>query len=540
MSTRKVGALPGRKVRPISREAVYNPSKGLNTVGSPNLIENKEWADMLNMQMDEGGVVRKRMGFTTYGASLTDSRGLGTLTTSSVNQLLTVDNGTFKHATDGGAWTSVGTISFTTGTETFITQARGKAYIWNRTEGGAEWDGATLARPGTMPSAGFSIFYNSYNICAGVDTQGSRLYISRLTDASIFTNAATTLNNSTEVPGATVFAGTGANFIDIQKDDGDVITALGVFQDVLIVFKQFSSYQLTFDDTGDPVVLPITRSAGCVASKSVVAVENDLYFLSRDGIRVLGNEPNFFNSIRTSKLSKQIEDITESMSPLAYENANAVYHNNEYIINIPDSDGNLTVTLVYNKDFRGWTKWSNIEADSMVKYVDSNNELKLLFLKEVGTQVYQFTPGVYTDNGVPIRAYVLSKVFDFKNPDITKYFVDLGLMFRTISGQVDIEVYTEGNVLFGGSVGIAGNPVNDGMGITMLGETVLGEGGGTAGTQEAFADTVRRVVINTNSTSIRFRIENDRNSENFVLLGYIHAFYPFTHFLFDSSKKIYL
>jgi hypothetical protein len=540
MSTRKVGALPGRKVRPISREAVYNPSKGLNTVGSPNLIENKEWADMLNMQMDEGGVVRKRMGFTTYSSSLTNSRGLGTLTTSSVNQLLTVDNGTFKHSTDGGGWTSVGTISFTADKETFIAQARGKAYIWNRTEGGAEWNGSTLARPGTMPRAGFSIFYNSYNICAGVDTQGSRLYISRLTDASIFTNASTTLNNSTEVPGATVFAGSGANFIDIQKDDGDVITALGVFQDVLIIFKQFSSYQLTFDDNGDPVVLPITRAAGCVAARTVVAVENDLYFLARDGVRVLGNEPNFFNSIRTSRLSKQIENITEAMDTQSYDKANAVYHDNEYIITIPDSSGNLTTTLVYNKDFRGWTKWSNIEADSMVKYVDSTNELKLVFLKEAGDQCYVFTPGIYSDNNVPIRAYVLSKVFDFKNPDITKYFVDLGLMFRTISGEVDIEVYTEGNVLFGGSVGIAGNPVNDGMGIVMLGEVMLGTGGGESGTQEAFADTIRRVVINTNSTSIRFKIENARNNENFVLLGYIHAFYPFTHFLFDSSKKIYL
>jgi len=131
-------------------------------------------------------------------------------------------------------------------------------------------------------------------------------------------------------------------------------------------------------------------------------------------------------------------------------------------------------------------------------------------------------------------------VFDFKNPDITKYFVDLGLMFRTISGQVELEVYTEGNVLFGGSAAIAGNPVTDGMGMTMLGYTILGEGGGTEAIADAYADLVRRVVINTNSTTIRFRIENSRNNENFVLLGYINAFYPYGHYLFDSTKKIYL
>jgi hypothetical protein len=161
-------------------------------------------------------------------------------------------------------------------------------------------------------------------------------------------------------------------------------------------------------------------------------------------------------------------------------------------------------------------------------------------LSHEGTQIYQFTPGIYTDNGTPISSYLLSKVFDFKNPDITKYFVDLGLMFRTISGQISLEIYTEGNVLFGGEVGLAGNPVTDGMGLTMLGETMLGLGGGTSGTAEAFADTVRRVVIKTRSTTIRFKISNERNNENFVLLGYIHAFYPYSHFLFDSTKKIYL
>jgi len=206
----------------------------------------------------------------------------------------------------------------------------------------------------------------------------------------------------------------------------------------------------------------------------------------------------------------------------------------------PTSSATIDTTLVYNKEFQAWSKWQGTEADAYTKFVNSDNEQRLLFLAEDGTRVNQFTPGVYSDDGIPIRAYLLSKVFDFKNPDITKYFVDLGLMFRTISGLVDLEVYTEGNVLFGGSVGIAGNPVTDGMGISMLGLTMLGLGGGTSTTQEAFADVVRRVVINTNSTTIRFRIENARNNENFVLLGYIHAFYPYGHFLFDSTKKIYL
>lgn len=539
MSTRKQATIPGRKIRAISREAVMNPNKGLNNLGSPNLIDNREWADLLNIEFDEGGVARKRMGFTSFANSLTNARGLGSFITESINQVNTVDDGTFKYTT-GTSWSNDTTVSFTADAPIWFTQARSAQYIFDGTLGGAMWDGTTLSRPGTLPKAKFSLFTQSYHIASGVDGQRNRVYISELADASKFTRTSGSLNDAIEVPGATVFSGTTAAFIDIQPGDGDQIMALGTFQNVIVIFKQFSIYQMTFDDTGDPVVQPITNAAGCVSARSVKNVENDLYFLSREGIRVLGNEPNFFSSIRTNILSKRIEPTTNTISETNYIKSNAIYFNNQYIMSAPTSGSTIDTTLVYNKQFQAWSKWNGAEADAYTKFVNSNNEQVLLFLAQDGSQVYEFTPDIYTDNGVPIRAYLLSKVFDFKNPDITKYFVDLGLMFRTISGQVDLEVYTEGNVLFGGTAGIAGNPVTDGMGMTMLGFTILGEGGGEDSVADAYADLVRRIVINTNSTTIRFRIENARNNENFVLLGYINAFYPYGHYLFDSTKKIYL
>ena len=290
-----------------------------------------------------------------------------------------------------------------------------------------------------------------------------------------------------------------------------------------------------------PSVLPITKATGCISHRSIVSVENDLYFLSREGVRVLGNQASYFNSIRTSIISRKIDPIIQSMKSDSYEKSSAVYYNKEYIINIPDSAGNVTVTLSYHREFGAWSKWTNINADSMVKYIDTNNNLRFIFNTETGTQMYEFTPGIYTDNGVAISSYVLSKVYDFKNPDITKYFVDLGLIFRTISGTVNLELYTEGNVLFGGVAAIGGNPVTDGMGMTMLGYTVLGQGGGTVSSStEAFSDLVKRVMIKTKSTNIRFKISNTSNSENFILLGFIHGFYPYSHYFFNSDDKIYL
>jgi hypothetical protein len=544
MSTRKVRNLPARKVRNISREVVMNPSKGLNNLGSPSLIDNKEWADLQNIEFTEGGVAEKRSGYTTYSGALTAAKGLGQLKTDSINHICTIDGTSFKYTT-GSSYTTVGSISFTAGLDVNFVQAKGLLYIWNGSQGGASWDGTTLSRPGTMPAAKYSVYFKSFHIAAGTPTKSSRLYVAELSNPSDFTNISSdpdpSPNDNIEVPGATVFdAGTGADFIDIQPDDGDIITGIGVFSDYIIVYKQFASYQVVIGASGIESITPITRAAGCIAGGSVVPVENDLYFLSRQGVRVLGNEANFFSAIRTNILSKPIDPIIQAMLASAYNKASGVYFNNQYILSIPNAAGQLNTVIVYNKQFQSWTRWTDINAANFLRIVDSSNEEKLLFLNTDGTQVYEFTPGVYSDDGQPISAYMLSKVFDFKSPDITKYFVDLGLVFRTISGEITLAIYTEGDELFGGTVGIAGSSSNDGMGYTMLGYAMFGTGGGDDSGLTTYTDLTKRVVINTNSTSIRFRLENSRNNENFVLLGYINAFYPYGHYLFDSADKIYL
>ena len=66
MSSRKVRTIPGRRTRAISRQIILNPSGGLNNNGSPSLIDDRQCSDLLNVQFDEGGVVRKRMGYKTF------------------------------------------------------------------------------------------------------------------------------------------------------------------------------------------------------------------------------------------------------------------------------------------------------------------------------------------------------------------------------------------------------------------------------------------------------------------------------------------
>jgi hypothetical protein len=554
MSRRSNTDIPAKKVKPPQRLVVMNPSKGLNNLVSPSLIDNKEFSDMQNMEYDEGGVIRKRAGYVAAGNTLTAARGLGVFSTESSNYMVTIDGTQLKYRTTGN-WSTATGDTFTAGKDTNFTQARLKLFIWNGQDGGAYFDGSAVTRPGTMPKAKFSVYYQNKHIAAGVDGQPSRVYISNLTNAADFTvttggtqpqpdSTNDSENGNPNVPGATVFAGTPAlteaNVIDIRKNDGDKITALGVFQDVLIVFKERAIYQVTFDSSGNPTVTPVTYATGCVSHKSVVNIENDISFMSREGHRVLGNEPQFFTAIRTQVLSIRIQPSMDAINKLYYSRCNGVYFDNKYIMAYPVGSSAISRTMTYDRRFQAYSLWTNFNAQAMIRYIDSSNNEDLYFLDDGGTQVYKRVAGTYNDNGAAIEAYVVSKAQDLGNPDITKFWVDLRLIFRRLSGQITFTVYQDDGVTVGSAV--IGTISSRGMGLNMLGTVILGLDGEepSTSTVSSFIDNPQSIGLNLDSRTIKYKIYNNRVDENFVLLGTIYAYYPKSHYVFDSSAKIYL
>jgi hypothetical protein len=555
MSRRDTTRIPTKRVKPPTRKVVMNPSKGLDNLVSPSLIDDREFSDLMNVEYDEGGVIRKRAGYEAAGDTLTAAKGLGVFKTEILNQLVTVDGTTLKYRSTGN-WASATGDVFSTGYDMCFVQARLKLYCWNGNDGGAEFNGTAVSRPGTMPKAKFSVYYQNKHIASGVPGQPSRIYISSLSNASDFTvttggtqpqpdNTNDAENSNPNVPGATVFAGTPAlteaNVIDIRKNDGDKITGLAVFQDVLIVFKERSIYQITFDSSGNPTVTPITYATGCISHRSIVNVENDIYFMSREGMRVLGNEPQFFTAIRTQVLSIRIQPVVDAISKLYYERCNGVYFDNKYILAHPTgTSSSISKVLTYDRRFQAFTVWQQFNASAMVKWIDSNNEEQLYFLDDDGTQVYMRVAGTYNDAGSAIEAWVTGKAQDVGNPDITKFWVDLRLIFRRLVGTVTLTIYSDDNQTVGSTT--IGSGSTRGMGLNMLASFMLGTDGEDPDTSgvTSFADSPQSIGLNLDSRTINFKVYNNRLNENFVLLGMVYAYYPKSHYVFDSSKKIYL
>lgn len=529
------------------RLEIENPGRGLNSLVSDNMIDDREASDLQNIWFTEAGAVTKRNGYHAVGTGLSNNpRGLGTYMDSSGGKyLVTIDGTALKYLKDSFAAASTytsagGGVTFTAGNQATFTSARGSLFIWNGVEGGSYFDGTNVTRPGTMPKGKFSLYYKGYHFASGVDGQLNRLYIAVATDATDFTNAATTLHDSTEVPGATVFAGTGANFIDIDKDDGDKITALATFQDSVIVFKERSIHQVTLDASGTPSVALITRSLGAVSHKSVETVENDVFFLSRRGIFVLGNEPNFFNAIRTNELSSRVHDDFQLISSANLGLSTAIFHNYHYHLAVPEG-GTTTNNVMwsYDRRFLAWskTKPSSLGAESFTTLIDNNNIERVFFTASDEAQIYEIDNN-FSDNGTAIDASWTSKAFDIDTPDLQKRWVYVDLLFRQLSGGISISIFTDGDEL-AATASIPSPATGGDMGTMLLGEELLG--GDPADQVLAEATTINvpyRIPIRKNARTLKVKVSNSVDNENFVLLGIYIGYFPYSQWKFDSANKL--
>lgn len=538
----KVKIPPKKTIAKIPEIRVLNPGRGLNNLVSDSLIKDQESSDLQNIQFVESGCVSKSYGFTSVGTGLSNNpKGLAAFYVSTANRyVLTVDGTQLKYL-NSGTWTAISGASFTAGQEVNFVQCNDTLYIWDGDNSGcALTSGLSLSRLTTAPNAQFGIWYNGVQCVAGVPNRPNRLYISdSTTSAGDFTNASGTLSTSTEVPTATVFAGTGAKFVDINPGDGDVITGLAKFQNVLVIFKEHSIWQLTFDTSGSTVVSQISASQGCVSHKSVDNVENDVFYLSRDGYYVLGNEPNYYNVIRSNELSNRINPTIQTISSGNLDRAASIFYNFRFYSSI--ASGGTTYnnkTLTYDRRYLGWSINDHIHANSFTEFIDSSGDRHLYYASDDEAKVYEIETGTYNSNGTAISSYWTSKAFDAGDFEIYKRWIDITLYFRQILGTITVTIYADNNDIVKQTTISSSTTATGSMGTSLIGEELLG-GTGEASDGNSTNNIPYRIKINSKSRTLKIKISNDNVDENFTMLGFVITYINYGHYSFPSTLKIY-
>jgi hypothetical protein len=548
---------PRRGKRPVwPTLTIVNPGKGLNNVISDEYIKNEESSSLDNIQFVEAGNPAKRPGHTAVGTGLVNNpRGLASFYTNTQRYLLTVD-GTSLMYLNATTWTAISGASFTADKTTVFVQAKGDMYIWNGTDPGRKLTSTlTLSAPTTTPSAAFGIFYANRQIVAGTATNRNRLYISNTAELSDFTTdpasggktaGVSYPENSTEVPGASTFAGTvgnsEANIIDIAKDDGDKITGLAKFQEKLIIFKERSIWSMIFDTTGAPTVTQMSGSVGCVSHRSIDNVENDIFFLSRNGYYTLGNEQNYVGTIiRTNELSARIHPVIETITPINLPNTVSIFTGYVFYSSVSiGGTGTNNVTLIYDRRYGAWSTWSGVSANAFTEFIDSNNARHLYYAADDTNQVYEIDTG-YTDDGQAISAQWTSKAINFGDISRQHLVMYIDFEFRQIIGTVTIDIFSDGNTLQKTTSVGSGNDITGTVGMDMWGDPIWG---GNASTTSATITTTGssnvpyRLPVGITTRTLKFRISNNKINETFVFLGAKIYYRPYAPEKFPSAQKL--
>lgn len=242
----------------------------------------------------------------------------------------------------------------------------------------------------------------------------------------------------------------GGGYLQVDPATGDDITGLGVHQGRIVVFKENSVWQVNLGTTTignflvlDPSYQLITASQGCTSHRSIAYVDNDLFFLGRKGVYILGYEPNITGDVlRTNEISAKIRPFFETLSNDDLINATAVYFDYKYILAFPTA----RKCIVFDKERAAWMgPWSTtFGINKFIKYVDSNGIERLLCADADDNNVTEFSKTLYDDKGTAFGTVLKTKKDDFGDWSIFKTINESYLGFRNVTGSISVNILAEG------------------------------------------------------------------------------------------------
>lgn len=450
-----------------------NLAGGLNTYSSESDVDDDQTPDARNFQpFGKSGI--ERISGTTQVGDTVDSRVVGLASfynnATGVRGMLRMSGTKMKVYDElNDVWDELSTPTYTVGKETNFVQIGNYLFAHNQVDNMTYFDGASMFTPANGVKLQFGIEYKGYQWGAGNTSNPDTLYRSTAADPRDFVGGG---------------ADTGQTYT-VGLGDGQKITGLAKWSEYLIVFKERSTYYLSLsvNDSGSAVttIKLVNPDIGAVAHRTIDNVENDVYFLSYQGVYVIGNEPNFFNVIRTNELSASVTDYLREIQPNQLKLAAAIY-SSDHRFRIALAEGNSTfnnVELVAERKYNNswWiNRGKNINCYN--EYVNSDLNENLYYGDDDDGKVYLFDAAASSNAGSAIDASFLSKRFAQGDQQIVKTYKDCWFEFKSSSGIIRITIYIDGEIASGfpKTVSLSQTPDSAGWGTGIWGqEPVTGE-----------------------------------------------------------------
>lgn len=289
------------------------------------------------------------------------------------------------------------------------------------------WDGTTAQNlAGSPPRFSFSTHHKGRQWAAGVYSAPSTLYYTAAYDPEDW-------------------AGSGSGSIQIDPNDGDMITAIASFKNELWVFKgpnKGSIHRITGSSPSDFAVVPFVRSGlGACWQNAVFQFKDDLGFVSQYGTIHSLQATAAYGDFNESALSRPIHKwIREHMN---YNRLRYIWAVDDpmqgfvlFTMSIDASSQNNAILMMDYRDWPQrpvrWAYWPAYEAGSMNLFVDSNGLRRILLGGNDGFVRRTNISARSIDGSTAIAAKVTTPHLNYGDPMVMKtiYRASVGIAPR--------------------------------------------------------------------------------------------------------------
>jgi len=377
-----------------------------------------------------------------------------------------------------------------------------------------------------------TIFPPTANTTTGVRAKYIKRFEDRLVIAGIF-NDPTMVMISGKYPYQDRFNWNyGGGYIRISPDSGDEISGIEVAgttsigattNSSILVFMKERAFQMIIPtiELGNYIVLnPIYQEIAPIGASSfggIVNIRNNTFYFGREGINTVGAEAAYLNQVRTKEVSARIRPTIQAYTDDVKASATGGYMDYKYLLSFNNKD-----TVVYDYErasFVGiWktpfaiTKW--------YKYVDSAGVEYYLAGTNDGF-VKSFSRVLHTDSGTKINKVIRLKREDFNRFNVMKTIQSFYLLFRNISGTVNINFIIEdknGLRTIAKSINIESTTGKTGWGNALWGAKKWGQ---TINSVVAFlGDIIRWGYLYKTARTLLLEITTTDNLSNFEFVSF--------------------
>lgn len=400
--------------------AAFKTFGSLNLRDDPQEVGPENATDLLNVDFDQPGAVRTRDGLAQYessgGATFTEmfpyyasgSPRLMLTRVSAGSIVLDTLTTTGTAITNISTWVGTGPTSYTT----LGTPTSSLLFIATYSQLLRKYDGAAIAASVGKPS---------YVATTPWDN--------RLAQAHFPSAAADSPTGANGSISTVFFSDAGApetysanNFLHLRPGDGEQITGIATFGDVMIVSKQtnlFVFYGVSTDGTGNPIFnyrrvsIPARISnvtANFASFNSLIVGDDGVYFLTNRGLFVTtGGAPTLVSGPMTP-----VFDGT-APSSLAWDGSTVMSLRivKQRIFITYTTAAAESRTLVYDMKLGFWTIWFFANAITAITgYATTDRGVEGTFISNAGGHLYKLTAGQTTDAGTAITSRWQSGIYD--------------------------------------------------------------------------------------------------------------------------------